>query len=325
MSFIYFMASSNKNKNSSKKVHEIPIKDHYELHLSASEDGTEPESSVASASESESTSASTTSAVSSQVTSAKSVKTSMTKDAKPPKKKSYRFWRFMEWIATSALIFMALFVVLNFGSYAEVLEIKIAKWLGTYQTDPYIEKITDTDQKPVAQELLPTEEEANQKRTLQVPRLNLEIAPPDDRIIISSVNKNIPIVKISTENLIKRDWGALEQDIQDALRDGVVHYPGTANPGDEGNVVITGHSSYFPWDPGRFKDVFADLHYVNEGDTIVVYHNQKKYEYVIYEILKVDPDQVEVLTQEGENRLTLITCTPIGTNWRRLVVKARPV
>lgn len=250
-------------------------------------------------------------------------KTGSTQNQKQEKKK-YRLWNFLEWIATSALIFTVFFVIINYSSYAGVLEIKINKWLGTFQTNPYIDKISKTEQKPVAQELLPLEEE-KQKRTLQVPNLDLEIAPPDERIIIRSINKNIPVVQISTENLIKRDWGALENDIQDALRDGVVHFPGTANPGDEGNVVITGHSSYFPWDPGRFKDVFADLHYVHEGDTVIVYHNQKKYEYVIYEITKVNPDQIEVLTQEGENRLTLITCTPIGTNWRRLIVKARPV
>ena len=152
----------------------------------------------------------------------------------------------------------------------------------------------------------------------------MAVSPPDDRVIIPRINKNVPIVKVASENLIKRDWGALESDIQEALRDGVVHYPGSAEPGENGNVVITGHSSYFSWDPGRFKDVFALLHQVAIGDTIIVYHDQKQYFYQVYDTQIVTPDKIDVLTQNGENRLTLITCTPVGTNLKRLVVFAKP-
>ena len=34
---------------------------------------------------------------------------------------------------------------------------------------------------------------------------------------------------------------------------------------------------------------------------------------------------IEILTQEGEDRLTLITCTPVGTNLKRLIVFAKPL
>jgi sortase A len=135
----------------------------------------------------------------------------------------------------------------------------------------------------------------------------------------------VPIVQVSSENLIRRDWNGLEADIQGALHDGVVHYPGTAQAGDLGNVVLTGHSSYFPWDPGRFKDVFALLHEIIIGDTIVVYHDQQKYNYIVYKTEVVTPGKVEILTQEGEDRLTLITCTPVGTNLKRLIVFAKPL
>jgi len=158
-----------------------------------------------------------------------------------------------------------------------------------------------------------------------IPPLDLEVAPLDNRIIIPKINKNIPIVRVSSENLVKRDWGRLESDIQQALRNGVVHYPGTSLPGQKGNVVITGHSSYFPWDPGRFKDVFALLHDVNEGDKIVIYYDQKRYVYEITSKEVVLPADVHVLEQVDENKLTLITCTPIGTNLKRLIVTAKQI
>ncbi|MEK7086044.1 MAG: class D sortase, partial [Patescibacteria group bacterium] len=157
----------------------------------------------------------------------------------------------------------------------------------------------------------------------QIPPLDMEIVPYDDRLIIPRINQNLPIVKVSSESLIKRDWDTLEKDMQEALKDGVVHYPGTSLPGQTGNVVITGHSSYFPWDPGRFKDVFALLHDVVEGDKIVIFYNQDKYIYEVDSIKVVLPEDIEVLKQTTDDRLTLITCTPVGTNLKRLIVSAK--
>jgi len=159
----------------------------------------------------------------------------------------------------------------------------------------------------------------------QIPPLNIEIAPPDNRLIIPRINQNIPIVKVSSENLIKRDWDALEKDMKDALQSGVIHYPGTSMPGQTGNVVITGHSSYFPWDKGRFKDVFALLHEVVVGDRVVIYFEQDKFLYEVKEIKIVLPEDISVLKQTPDDRLTLITCTPVGTNLKRLIVIAEPI
>jgi len=234
-----------------------------------------------------------------------------------------KIWNTLEWLATSALIFMALFFVMNWGSYSQLFIHKLDQLRGQYSLSPYIQKMLQ----PAAtgsQELLPVAKTPELSKK-QIPNLSLAIAPPDDRIIIPRINKNVPVEKVKTENLVKRDWGALEKDIQESLRDGVVHYPGTAEAGQHGNVVITGHSSYFAWDPGRFKDVFALLHEVVIGDQIIVYHDQAKYLYKVYDTKVIIPDEVEVLTQAGGDRLTLITCTPVGTNLKRLVVLAKPV
>ncbi len=246
---------------------------------------------------------------------------SKTHHPKPASPLSRKLWNFLEWFATSALIFVILFFIMNFGSYAELIKSKFEKLTGNFQLSPYIQEMLG--QQPQTQELLPTT--APNQSAKQIPAITMSVTPPDDRIIIPRINKNVPIIPVSTENLIRRDWNALEADIQGALQGGVVHYPGTAYPGDRGNVVITGHSSYFPWDPGRFKDVFALLHEVNTGDRLIVYHEQQKYNYEVYETKIVNPDEIQVLTQQGGDRLTLITCTPVGTNLRRLIVLARPV
>lgn len=235
-----------------------------------------------------------------------------------------KFWRFMEWLATSALIFVVLFFAVNFSSYSDLIMLKLDHLRGEYNLSPFIEKMLQPAADNTSQELLPVAKNQDQMKK-QIPPIAIDIAPPDNRIIIPGINKNVPIVNVKTENLIKRDWGALENDIQESLQNGVVHYPGTAYPGMNGNVVVTGHSSYFVWDPGRFKDVFALLHEVSIGDKIIVYYEQKKYLYQVYEKKVVTPDKVDVLTQDGTNKLTLITCTPVGTNLKRLIITAKPI
>lgn len=150
-----------------------------------------------------------------------------------------------------------------------------------------------------------------------------DITPPDTRIVIPKIAKNIPILQVDSQSRKDADWEKLESDIQDALKDGVVHYPGTALPGDDGNVFVTGHSSYYPWDPGRYKDVFAALHNLEIGDEYFIFHKGKKYKYIIQERKVVPPSDVSVLSQDYEKKeSTLMTCTPIGTAKNRLILKA---
>lgn len=248
-------------------------------------------------------------------------------------RKGEKLWGTIRFISTSATIFILLFFVMNWNAYSTIIMNKLGfiKPSSEYndgseysQEHPVEAVKLPVEGNPEEQDLMELSKDPEEQK-MQIPDLNLDITPPDTRIIIPRINKNVPIVTVSTEALINRDWTRLEQEIQQALQEGVVHYPGTAFPGGDGNIVITGHSSYFPWDPGRFKDVFALLHDVNIGDKIYVYYKQKKYEYEVYETKVVLPTQVDVLTQQGEERLTLITCTPVGTNLKRLVVLARPL
>ncbi len=154
----------------------------------------------------------------------------------------------------------------------------------------------------------------------------ISINPPDTRIVIPKIAQNIPIVFTGENARQKEDWELLEKEIQKGLQNGVVHYPGTAQPGETGNVFITGHSSYYAWDPGKYKDVFAPLHNLEVGDEYFVYHKGKKYNYIITERKIVPPSDTSVLDQDfTKKESTLMTCTPIGTAKNRLILKAEQV
>ncbi|MBU1445675.1 sortase [Patescibacteria group bacterium] len=244
----------------------------------------------------------------------------------PPREETVgdKMWSFIRFLSTAASIFIVLFFVMNWNAYKNIILNK----LGMLQIgeNPYIEGIADlpSGEEMTQQEMMELSQDPEIQKT-QIPALSLGVAPPDTRIIIPRINKNVPVITISNESLVNRDWGRLEQEIQEALQDGVVHYPGTPFPGEPGNIVITGHSSYFVWDPGSFKDVFALLHDVKINDKIYIYYGQDKYAYEVYDTKVVMPTEVDVLMQDGGDKLTLITCTPVGTNLKRLIVFAKPI
>ncbi len=261
----------------------------------------------------------------------KTTKKTKTKETKGKRSIKDIFEDAFRQIVASAVILVIGFFLLNYSAYIKIFENKWRNLTGTEEISPLTEIVElDTDEEEstdvlvYTQEVLELETKSSEK-TLKIPELELELAPSDNRIIIPRINQNIPIVRVSSENLINRDWKALENDMQEALKNGVVHYPGTSLPGKTGNTVITGHSSYFPWDPGRFKDVFAVLDQLVLGDRIVVYYDQDKFTYEVKDIDIVLPSDIEVLKQTVDEKLTLITCTPVGTNLKRLIISAEPI
>jgi len=222
----------------------------------------------------------------------------------------------------TVLILVIGFLAINYQAYYAIIKDYIDGWVnGNEQT---IEVKTNATNQEAQQAILSTNKDT-EKQIKEIPNLAMEILPTDMRLVIPRIEQNIPVVRVPSENLIKRDWKALEKDMQESLKNGVVHYPGTSMPDQTGNTVITGHSSYFPWDSGKFKDVFALLHQVTVGDQIIAYYNQHKYIYEITEKKVVLPTEIDVLKQTPDQRLTLITCTPVGTNLKRLVVTAKLV
>ena len=119
-----------------------------------------------------------------------------------------------------------------------------------------------------------------------------------------------------------------ENKFQQALANGVVHYPGTAQVGEVGNAYIFGHSSDFPWKAGSYKTVFATLPKIKLGDQIVVSDRiGKKFIYEVKEAKIVSKDDLSVLDQRDYEKswLTLQTSWPVGTALKRFVAVAELV
>lgn len=133
----------------------------------------------------------------------------------------------------------------------------------------------------------------------------------------------IPQYTISIPTLTIKD--AVVSTIDTDLSKHLVNFDGGCTPPDKGNCVIFGHSTLPQlYNPKDYKTIFANIQNVKVGDTILVNVQNIEYTYKIFSITVIDPDDTSVLAQTfDDSYLTLITCTPPGTVWKRLVIRSR--
>ncbi|MDB5163859.1 MAG: putative sortase, partial [Candidatus Saccharibacteria bacterium] len=77
--------------------------------------------------------------------------------------------------------------------------------------------------------------------------------------------------------------------------------------------------------PGEYKFVFTLLDKLQFNDRIFVDYKGTHYIYRVIGTSIVAPNDLTVLNQGSENILTLITCTPVGTSSKRLIIRAQQI
>lgn len=110
----------------------------------------------------------------------------------------------------------------------------------------------------------------------------------------------------------------IEGEDKTTLRRAAGHVPGTALPGQAGNVGITGHRDTF----------FRPLRNIQRNDIITLTTLQGEYRYRVVSTRVVSPGDVEVLNSTGGEILTLVTCHPfyfVGPAPNRFIVRAERV
>lgn len=111
----------------------------------------------------------------------------------------------------------------------------------------------------------------------------------------------------------------------DDLSKSLIHYGGTGIPGEYGTTVVFGHSTLPQFfSPTNYKSIFSLLPTLEIGDEIGVVYDGVSYTYEVYEMVVLDPTDLSTLEQRfDDSYLTLVTCVPPGTYWKRLNVKAK--
>lgn len=138
---------------------------------------------------------------------------------------------------------------------------------------------------------------------------------------------SILIPKIgASERIIPNVDPENREEYQKALLQGVAHAKGTVFPGMPGNTYLFAHSADNWWNAGRYNAVFYLLKDLEKGDDIVIFFENRRYNYEVSEKYLANPDAVSLLTdsRSTEQKLILQTCWPPGTTWKRLFIVAKP-
>lgn len=131
------------------------------------------------------------------------------------------------------------------------------------------------------------------------------VAPPAARSVIGRLE--IPRLKLAVMVREGADEGTLSR--------AVGHIPGTALPGNSGNVGLAGHRDTF----------FRSLRNIRPDDTIEMETTTGRYRYIVKSTRIVTPRDVSVLEASGGETLTLVTCYPfyyVGSAPKRFIVHA---
>jgi LPXTG-site transpeptidase (sortase) family protein len=155
------------------------------------------------------------------------------------------------------------------------------------------------------------------------PDLRPPASSPPTRLVIPKIDLDIPVVPVGTKTI--KEGGSSKLVWGDVPNAGAFH-ESSAYPGHPGNTVINGHRDIL-------GSVFLHLNRVDVGDEIILYVADVAYRYDVAETL-VLPEMFASAEQRAKNlqyigyipeeRLTLVTCTPVGLATHRLLVIARP-
>ena len=106
------------------------------------------------------------------------------------------------------------------------------------------------------------------------------------------------------------------------LNEAVGHLEGSSLPvGGEGtHVVLSAHRGL------PSAKLFTDLPELGEGDIFILTVLDRKMTYQVDQILTVLPTELEALeVEDGQDYVTLMTCTPYGINTHRLLVRGHRI
>lgn len=141
----------------------------------------------------------------------------------------------------------------------------------------------------------------------------VESPAPPLKISIPAINLSAPIANPDTTNI---------EALDALLLKGAVRYPTSAMLGEDGNVVLFGHSSYLPVVGNQAYKTFNDIQKLKSGDTITLYSSQNAYVYEVKTVSRESANDAAIPLSVSGRVLTLATCNSFAKKTDRFVVTA---
>lgn len=137
---------------------------------------------------------------------------------------------------------------------------------------------------------------------------SLENLPAPPSSASQAIRIQIPSLKV--------DAPIVQGDGWEQLKKGVGQHIGSADPGVDGNVVLSAHNDVY-------GEIFRYLDRLQPGDQVILYTQERQYTYVVDRTVIVKPTQVEVMAPTADPTVTLISCYPYLVDKDRIVVFAK--
>ena len=154
---------------------------------------------------------------------------------------------------------------------------------------------------------------------------SFNLLPPTNRLIIPTINLDVPLVESSI--VTYKDF--TETSFDSDLENGVVRYPTTPEPGQWWNAFFFGHTSQEYWKKNPYWTVFRNIPQLRENDIIQVVREWVLYEYKVLKTVVVKPKNVnDTYINFGEawkEYITLMWCYPIGRIDKRMMIFAERI
>lgn len=133
----------------------------------------------------------------------------------------------------------------------------------------------------------------------------------------------IPKIGIYSQIFINIDpWNEIEYE--PVLQKGVAMAKNSSLPGEAGTVFLFGHSSERLDKINDLNTPFFRLNRLVKGDRVVIKTQNKEYQYIVVDKKEVWPKDTQFIKDLKKDQLILMTCAPVGTNLKRLLVFATP-
>ena len=101
-----------------------------------------------------------------------------------------------------------------------------------------------------------------------------------------------------------------------AINRGPGWWPGTAMPGELGNVVVAGHRT-------TYSKPFNRLNELAPGDQVIFTTDAGRFVYEVRDVIVVPETWIDIAAQSYAHTATLFACHPPGSSRERIVAKLR--
>ena len=197
------------------------------------------------------------------------------------------------------------------GEYTDSSNVNGQQNINTQNEFNFVDSTVKTA--PLTGAMLSNSGQNNLAESVLSANLNIDQNIPG-RLEIPSIGVNVPLI-----------WSKDPKYFDTDLKSGVIHYPGTAMPGQVGTSYISGHSSNYSWAKGDYNRIFTKINDVpdNASFKITVVQKNGKDAILHYavtgrkEFLPTDPAQ---FANQGKSIVALSTCWPINTTQKRLLL-----